>query len=104
MLTYAWLLLLMLLLLLLSCVFPSGTRAGGRMDIGRQSSDAVKELEKKWQELAGRTQMYPLSNRESAREQRWGTPAGTPAVFSRGGSLLPSIYADARCIDAVIVT
>ena len=28
---------------------------------------------------------------------------GTPSVFSRGGSLLPSIYADARYIDAAIV-
>ena len=26
------------------------------------------------------------------------------SVFSQGGSLLPSIYADARCIDAVIVS
>ena len=31
-----------------------------------------------------------------------GTP--TPAVFFRGGSLLPSIYADARYIDAVVVS
>ena len=36
----------------------------------------------------------PLSNRESAREPWWGTP--TPSVFSRSGSLPPSIYADAR--------
>ena len=27
-----------------------------------------------------------------------------PSLFSRGGSLLPSIYADARCIDGVIVS
>ena len=27
-----------------------------------------------------------------------------PSVFSRGGSLLPFIYADARCIDAVVVS
>ena len=27
-----------------------------------------------------------------------------PSVFSRGGSLLPSSYADARYIDAVIVS
>ena len=26
------------------------------------------------------------------------------SVFSRGGSLLPSIYADACCVDAVIVS
>ena len=26
----------------------------------------------------------------------------TPSVFSRGGTLLPSSYADARCVDAVI--
>ena len=44
----------------------------------------------------------PLSNRESAREHRWGTP--TPSVFSRRGRLLPSIYADARCIAAVTVS
>ena len=37
-----------------------------------------------------------LSNRESAREHGWGR--STPTVFSRGGSLLPSIYADARAI------
>ena len=42
----------------------------------------------------------PLSNRESAREHQW----GDPSVFSRGGTLLPSIYADARYIDAVIVS
>ena len=28
----------------------------------------------------------------------------SPSVFSRGGSLLPSIYADARYVDAVIVS
>ena len=28
----------------------------------------------------------------------------TPSLFSRGGTLLPSIYADARCIDDVIVS
>ena len=50
-----------------------------------------------------------LSNRESAREDWWGTSTrpkeggghgcrGTPPLFSRGGSLLPSIYADARYI------
>ena len=32
------------------------------------------------------------------------TNGGTPSVFSRGGSLLPSIYADARYVDAVIVS
>ena len=42
-----------------------------------------------------------LRNRESAREHCMGTP--TPSVFSRDGSLLPSIYAAARYIDAVIV-
>ena len=29
---------------------------------------------------------------------------GTPSVFSRGGTLLPSIYGDARYIDAVLVS
>ena len=29
---------------------------------------------------------------------------GTPSVFSRGGTLLPSVYADARYVDAVIVS
>ena len=38
----------------------------------------------------------PLSNRKSTRVP--------PSVFPRGGSLLPSIYADARYIDAVIVS
>ena len=33
-----------------------------------------------------------------------GRGRSTPSVFSRGGSLLPSIYADARYIDAVIVS
>ena len=28
----------------------------------------------------------------------------TPSVFSRGGSLLPSSFADARVVDAVIVS
>ena len=28
----------------------------------------------------------------------------TPSLLSRGGTLLPSVYADARCIDAVIVS
>ena len=28
----------------------------------------------------------------------------TPSVFSCGGTMLPSVYADARCIDAVIVS
>ena len=28
----------------------------------------------------------------------------TPSLFSRGGTLLPSIYADARYVDAVIVS
>ena len=35
-----------------------------------------------------------------------GYPEGvrsTPSLFSRGGTLLPSIYADARYIDAVVV-
>ena len=31
-----------------------------------------------------------------------GEGRSTPSLFSRGGSLLPSIYADARCIDTVI--
>ena len=30
--------------------------------------------------------------------------SSTSSVFSRGGTLLPSLYADARCIDAVIVS
>ena len=36
----------------------------------------------------------PRSNRESARERWW----GAPSVFSRGGSLLPSVHADARAV------
>ena len=44
--------------------------------------------------LAGKK--IPLSNRESARDQR------TPAVFSRGSSPRPSIHADVRYIDDVI--
>ena len=56
--------------------------------------------------VASRT---PLSNRESARELcplpfTEGEGRSTPTVFSRGGSLLPSMYADARCIDASIVS
>ena len=51
---------------------------------------------------AGRTPS--LSNRESARESAREHGWGTPSVFSRGGSLLPSIYADACCIDAVVVS
>ena len=35
-----------------------------------------------------------LRNRETAREHWW----RTPSVFSRGGTLLPSIYADARYV------
>ena len=31
------------------------------------------------------------------------TPPPPPALVSRGSSLLPSVYADARCIDDVIV-
>ena len=42
----------------------------------------------------------PLSNRESARGYRRGTP--TPSVFSRDCSLRPFSYADTRYIDAVI--
>ena len=41
----------------------------------------------------------PLSNREPAREYCW----GNLPVFSRSGSLLPSTYAAACYIDAVIV-
>ena len=50
-------------------------------------------------------------SREFAREHRWGAlgPSeggrGTPSVFSWGGPrLLPSVYADARCIDAAVVS
>ena len=44
-----------------------------------------------------------LSNRESAREHWWvlrpeGGRFGAPILFSLGGTLLPSIYADARAI------
>ena len=44
------------------------------------------------------------SNRESAREHGWGAPTprhppAPPPVFSWGGSLLPSIYADGRSSD-----
>ena len=47
--------------------------------------------------------IHPLSNRESAREHGWGSEHPI-SVLSRGGSLLPSIYADARYVDDVIVS
>ena len=54
----------------------------------------------------------PLSNRESAREHWLGAPTplrppSTPPARpspSRSGTLVPSVYADARYIDAVIVS
>ena len=52
----------------------------------------------------------PPSNREPAREHRWGALTPTkvwgsehPIIVLSGGSLLPSVYADARYIDDVIV-
>ena len=33
-----------------------------------------------------------------------GVGRSTPSVFSRGGTLLPSIYADVRYIDAVVLS
>ena len=49
--------------------------------------------------LVGPVEIPSLSNRESAREHWWGRS------LSRGGSLLlPSSYADARCIDDVAVS
>ena len=46
---------------------------------------------------ASRSQFfYCFFHRESAREHGW----GAPSLFSRGGTLLPSICADARYIDA----
>ena len=44
-----------------------------------------------------------LSNRESASRTLMGCPP-RHSVFSRGGSLLASIYADAPYIDAAIVS
>ena len=41
------------------------------------------------------------SPRICAREHRWGASTPPPSALSRGGSLLPSSYADARCIDAI---
>ena len=52
------------------------------------------------EEPLGASAKSPLSNRESAREHWW----GAPSLFSRGGSLLPSLHADARYIDTVIVS
>ena len=39
-----------------------------------------------------------------ARSLLMGSEHPRPSMFSRGGSLLPSVYADARCIDAAVVS
>ena len=53
-----------------------------------------------WKGCAGRLWPVEITAPPSATENLL---ESTPSVFSRGGSLLPSIYADARYIDAVIV-